>query len=105
MLVGGRALNPSDRNKAVIASNVSRALHVGPGDTIRMSVSIRPATSAVARVVAVADAFDAMTSARPYRDALSPHAALLEIERCAGSQFDPELASAFVAVCSDARAA
>ena len=63
------------------------------------------AIPAVARIVAVADAFDAMTSVRPYRDALTPHSALLEIERCAGSQFDPELAAAFVAVCSDARAA
>ena len=63
------------------------------------------AIPAVARIVAVVDAFDAMTSQRPYRDPLTPHSALLEIERCAGSQFDPELASAFVAVCSDARAA
>jgi HD-GYP domain-containing protein (c-di-GMP phosphodiesterase class II) len=63
------------------------------------------AIPAVARLVAVADAFDAMTSMRPYRDPLTRHQALLEIERCAGTQFDPELAEAFVAVCADARAA
>jgi HD-GYP domain-containing protein (c-di-GMP phosphodiesterase class II) len=48
------------------------------------------------RVMAVADAFDAMTSARPYRDALSPEEAVAEVERCAGGQFDPEVAAAFV---------
>jgi HD-GYP domain-containing protein (c-di-GMP phosphodiesterase class II) len=37
-----------------------------------------------------------MTSARAYRSALSVEQALVELERCAGSQFDPELAQAFV---------
>ena len=49
-----------------------------------------------ARVLAVADAFDAMTTHRPYRPALSPERALTEIERCAGTQFDPRLARMFV---------
>ena len=49
-----------------------------------------------ARVLGVADAFDAMTSVRPYRPALSVVAALAELERCAGSQFDPWLAYTFV---------
>ena len=48
------------------------------------------------RLLAVADAFDAMTSLRPYRDRLSSVEAALEVERCAGSQFDPELAEIFV---------
>ncbi len=48
------------------------------------------------RILAVADAFDAMTSARPYRDALTADTAIDEVERCAGSQFDPEIARAFV---------
>ncbi len=52
------------------------------------------------RVLAVADAFDAMTSARPYRRSLSVDRALDEIERCAGTQFDPEIAAAFVEVWS-----
>ena len=49
-----------------------------------------------ARLLGVVDAFDAMTSARAYRSALSVEQALVELERCAGSQFDPELARAFV---------
>lgn len=48
------------------------------------------------RVLAVADAFDAMTSPRPYRDPLTPAAAALEVEQCAGAQFDPEVAAAFL---------
>jgi HD-GYP domain-containing protein (c-di-GMP phosphodiesterase class II) len=49
------------------------------------------------RLLAVVDAFDAMTSERPYRGALPVTAALDEIERCAGTQFDPVIAQAFLA--------
>ncbi|MDQ3065916.1 MAG: HD-GYP domain-containing protein [Actinomycetota bacterium] len=49
-----------------------------------------------ARVLGVADAFDAMTSFRPYRPALSIEQALGELERFAGTQFDPTLAELFV---------
>jgi putative nucleotidyltransferase with HDIG domain len=49
-----------------------------------------------ARLLAVADAFDAMTSPRPYRHALTPERALLELYSCAGTQFDPELTELFV---------
>ncbi len=51
-----------------------------------------------ARVLAIADAFDAMTSDRPYRDALSREEALAEVERCAGTQFDPKIARVFLEV-------
>jgi HD-GYP domain-containing protein (c-di-GMP phosphodiesterase class II) len=49
-----------------------------------------------ARLLAVVDAFDAMTSTRPYRRALPTFHALAEIERCSGTQFDPEIAHAFL---------
>jgi putative nucleotidyltransferase with HDIG domain len=49
-----------------------------------------------ARLLAVVDAFDAMTSTRPYQRALPALHALAEIERCAGTQFDPDIAQAFL---------
>jgi HD-GYP domain-containing protein (c-di-GMP phosphodiesterase class II) len=48
-----------------------------------------------ARVLAIADAYDAMTSDRPYRPALSQERAIAELERCAGTQFDPEVVGVF----------
>jgi putative nucleotidyltransferase with HDIG domain len=50
----------------------------------------------LARIVAVADAYDAMTSARPYRDALSREQALAEIRLSISRQFDPVVANAFL---------
>ncbi len=56
------------------------------------------AISPLARVVAVADAFDAMTSDRPYRKGMAPEAAFAEMEKHAGRQFDPAAAHAFLAI-------
>lgn len=50
----------------------------------------------VSRIIAIADSFDAMTSERPFRSAISEAAAVKEIIRCAGTQFDPEIARLFV---------
>jgi putative nucleotidyltransferase with HDIG domain len=50
------------------------------------------------RIVAVCDAYEAMTSARPYRAALPPAAAAHELRAGAGSQFDPALVDCFVEV-------
>lgn len=50
----------------------------------------------IARIIAVGDTFDAMTSDRPYRKALSKEIACAEIEKNSGSQFDPEVVKAFL---------
>ncbi|MGC7880231.1 HD-GYP domain-containing protein, partial [Desulforudis sp. 1190] len=52
----------------------------------------------LARVIRVADTYDAMTSARPYRQALTPQQALEELRRWAGRQFDPRVVEAFLRV-------
>ena len=51
-----------------------------------------------ARVVAIADTFDAMTTDRPYRKGMADEVAIAEIRRCAGTQFDPVMVDAFVRV-------
>jgi response regulator RpfG family c-di-GMP phosphodiesterase len=56
------------------------------------------------RIVAIADAYDAMTSDRAYRRALKHDTAVAEIRRCAGTQFDPELAEIFLARIEEFRA-
>jgi putative nucleotidyltransferase with HDIG domain len=48
-----------------------------------------------ARIVSVADAYDTMTRPRVFRDAISPSEAVLELNRCAGTQFDPAVVTAF----------
>ena len=50
----------------------------------------------LARITAIADSFDAMTSRRTYRDALPLETVIAEFEKCKGTQFDPELTDAFL---------
>jgi putative nucleotidyltransferase with HDIG domain len=52
----------------------------------------------LARLVAVTDAFDAMTSDRPYRAGMLPDAAFAEVEKQRGRQFDPDMATAFLEI-------
>lgn len=54
-----------------------------------------------ARIISVADAFDAMVSGRPYRQARTPEDAARELVRCAGTQFDPEIVERMVALSRD----
>ncbi len=52
----------------------------------------------LSRIIAVADSFDAMTTARPYRSAKNFEEAVEEIKKCKGSQFDPEIVDAFLMI-------
>jgi len=56
-----------------------------------------------AQIISVADAYDAMTSARPYRVALRPKHALRELRANAGTQFNPVVVEAFIQVCIEER--
>ena len=55
------------------------------------------------RILAVADAFDAMTSNRIYRDGMPPEVAMAELKKCSGSQFDPTLVPMFVQIFMDGK--
>ncbi len=68
-------------------------LEATDGDTLKIPLG--------ARVVAVADAFDAMTTDRPYRKAMQPWEAFEEIVAKAGKQFDPKVVEAFKRVVSE----
>jgi putative nucleotidyltransferase with HDIG domain len=57
-----------------------------------------------ARILAVADAYEAMTSDRAYKAAMAPHEARLELRRCAGSQFDPRIVEALLVALDRERA-
>jgi two-component system, cell cycle response regulator len=57
-----------------------------------------------ARIVTACDAYDAMTSDRPYQRSLGPAEALEELRRCAGTQFDPDVVDAFCRVSARATA-
>ena len=57
--------------------------------------------SLAARIVSVADVFDALTSKRPYKEAWSAEAGIEAIEKGAGEKFDPEVVAAFVALSSE----
>jgi putative nucleotidyltransferase with HDIG domain len=77
----------------IVRSHHERWDGMGYPDGLKGEQIFRPA-----RVVAVADAFDAMTSDRPYRQGMSPEAAFAEVDKQKGRQFDPECAAAFLRI-------
>ncbi|HBH13880.1 MAG TPA: hypothetical protein DDX29_12350, partial [Clostridiales bacterium] len=49
-----------------------------------------------ARILVVADSFDAMTNERTYRKGMSNEEAIIELKRCSGTHFDPDIVDVFV---------
>ncbi len=86
-----RPLNLLESEKAVVLYHHERWDGKGYPNGIAGKVIPVPA-----RIFCVADTFDAMTSSRPYRNALSFDIARAEIIKCSGSQFDPDVVEAFL---------
>ncbi|MBI5237441.1 MAG: response regulator [Deltaproteobacteria bacterium] len=86
-----RPLNLLDSEKAVVLYHHERWDGKGYPNGIAGKEIPTPA-----RIFCVADTFDAMTSSRPYRSALTLDIAREEIIKCSGSQFDPEVVEAFL---------
>jgi diguanylate cyclase len=92
--IGARIISTSDEY-AVIADDIlsHHERYDGKGYPFGIKGQDIPVR---ARMISIIDSFDAMTSDRPYRKAMTRQDAIGEIHRCAGTQFDPELADIFV---------
>jgi putative two-component system response regulator len=96
--VGARILSGSGHPLLQLAEQIARTHHEhwdGSGYSPAMRGEEIPLVS---RIVAVADVYDALTHARPYKKAWSVEDALAEIQRQRGRQFDPRIVDAFVAM-------
>ena len=102
-IVGQRILSASPALRRV--GEIVRATHErwdGTGYPDKLAGENIPLA---ARLIAVCDAFDAMTSTRAYRPPLTVAEAIAELERCSGMQFEPELVMVFITVTSERVAA
>jgi putative nucleotidyltransferase with HDIG domain len=95
-IIGERILAPLARDHPRVLQIV-RSHHERPDGRGFPDRMVGADIPLVARVTAVADTFDAMTTARPYRTARPPEAGLEELSKYAGSQFDTEVVQGFLA--------
>jgi len=93
-VIGWRLLKPlmDDRPAALAVVRSHHERWDGRGGPDRLAGTDIPYE---ARVATVADSFDAMTSRRPYRQGLTVEAAVAELRRCTGTQYDPDVVAAF----------
>lgn len=94
-LVGWRILSPL-LNEMPMALNTVRWHHERYDGTGLPDALVGDAIPMEARIAAVADTFDAMTSVRPYRPGVPVAATIAELRRCSGAQFDPTCVAAFL---------
>lgn len=97
-LIGEQILGSSRHEVLKVAAKIARAHHEkwdGSGYPDALSGDRIPIE---ARIVAVADVFDVITHARPYKGAMPPNEAMAELNRCSGSHFDPTVVRAFEAM-------
>jgi len=96
--IGAEILSKSDIPQVRVAEEIARCHHEwwdGSGYPRHLKGTAVPKS---ARIVALADSFDAMTHGRPYAKAIAVDAALDEVARLRGRQFDPELTDHFLAL-------
>ena len=79
-------------------ANVIRATHERYDGTGYPDGRVGEDIEFAARIICVCDAYDAMTNDRPYRATFTADDAVAELQRCAGSQFDPTIVAAFLAL-------
>ena len=97
--LGGKLVNGIEKLKLI--SNWLKSHHErydGNGYPEKLKGEEIPISS---RIIAIADTYDAMTSDRSYRKALTHNDAIAEILKCSGSQFDPNLAALFTSICDE----
>ena len=97
-VVGAKMLSQGSSKLLRMAEAIALSHHEhwnGAGYPYQLAGEVIPL---VGRIVAVADAYDAIVNARPYKPAISRELALKELLRCAGTQFDPKVVSALVSV-------
>jgi PAS domain S-box-containing protein len=99
---GARLLSDSGSPVLQMAAVIAATHHERWDGTGYPSGLAGEAIPLVGRVVAVADVFDALTHDRPYKSAWPVERAIAEIQRAAGSQFDPRVVAAFLTVHKDA---
>ncbi len=95
-VIGAEALKPVCFNEIIMTS--IRYHHERPDGTGYPEKLKQNEISLFAQIIAVADAYDAMTTNRPYRKAMDKRSAVDEIKKNSGSQFNPAVAEAFVRI-------